>query len=146
MISNAVLGSRLCCGPFLLIVVVALAGCGGSSRSSYQVAGTVTFDGEKVERGAIVFTPLDNTTHAGAAQIVNGDYAVELPPGTYRVEITANREHPTKRDRLDMSLIEQYIPANYNTDSQLSLEVVAVDQHQDWPLQSPVWAAGQPKR
>ena len=67
---------------------LSLSGCGASKPPSYDVTGTVTFEGAPVEEGSVLFE--DPAT--GAAKQVplepGGKYTLNLPPGNYNVALT----------------------------------------------------------
>jgi len=79
------------------LALLALAGCGDSSGlpQRYSVAGTVTYKGEKVQSGTIVFEPTDPTGHHASGTIENGYYKLTTSgeggdgalPGDYKVAI-----------------------------------------------------------
>lgn len=126
---------RVACS-LALTVTLSLAGCMGSDRPlSASVAGSVTMDGQPIQKGLIVFLPTGTATGPSVtAEIVNGIY--ELPPdkgpmiGTNRVEITAHRPTgkkipagpPGPPDAM-IDEIEAIVPAKYNVQSTLSVEI-----------------------
>lgn len=65
--------------------------------------------------------------HAAGATISNGKFQLDAPAGVAIVEITASREVPGEfrednpGERVPVK--EQFIPAKYNTESTLKLEV-----------------------
>lgn len=112
----------------LIFGVVGLVGCGGPSDAPTRVpvSGEVTFDGEPIAQGDIIFRPEMEGGVTDAAKIKDGKYEMEVVPGKYRVEIRALREvGPAKT--LDSGEagpnLEPYIPENYNDKSDLSAEV-----------------------
>lgn len=114
----------------LAVGIILLGGCGHSGRQ--EVGGTVTLNGAPLEKGYIAFQPKPGTASPSAGgEIVGGKFLVSsakgLLPGKFRVEITASRVTDRKvRDRLTGNLVpleEQYIPAKYNTASQLELTI-----------------------
>jgi hypothetical protein len=129
-----------------LITVLFLIGC-GTSPSQVAVQGTVTYDGDPVQNGQVAFEPRGE----GKMQfgiVSNGNYSIPtefgLVPGEYLVRITASR--PTGKmaeadafvraaDSLEIN--EQFIPAKYNTNSDLvvTIEPVAEATH-DFSLSS----------
>jgi hypothetical protein len=126
------------------LLCTAVAGCGGTTRTS--VSGKVTFDGEPVPTGQIVFEPI-GPGRVGIAQIADGAY--NMPPeqgptaGSYIVRITANR--PTGRKaaggrgnerKTQMDQYEQFIPARYNEQSELKAEVGEGEIIRDFALTS----------
>ena len=131
---------------FLLLgatCAVALTGCGGHDRE--PVHGTVTIDGQPLAEGQIVFTPKPGTASPTAgAMIKDGSYKVsttnEKFVGAFRVEITASRPdgRTVKGPRGEtIEGMSNYIPARFNTASELSAEVTASGPNQfNFPLQS----------
>jgi hypothetical protein len=115
--------------PWLLVLVLGLLtlfGCSNSGR--HGVEGTVTLDGQPLPKALITFRPKPGTASPSAgANVVDGKFSIAskggLLPGKFRVEITAMR--PTNKQRTDpfsgkmVTLDEQYIPAKYNTASEL---------------------------
>lgn len=85
---------RVSTGPsFLLLTIVALAGCGGADYGDRQpIRGTVTFKGSPLDQGTIQFTPKSGSSF-GAAEIKNGEYVIPveggLSPGTYEVRVSS---------------------------------------------------------
>jgi hypothetical protein len=69
----------------LFLSVCLLAGCGGgSSITTYNVSGMVTFGGQPVPRGSIQFVPSGvegKAGPAGTAEIVDGKYDTKLRGG-----------------------------------------------------------------
>ncbi|NLE39896.1 MAG: hypothetical protein GX621_17905 [Pirellulaceae bacterium] len=119
-------------GCFLLLVaaVAAASGCGENRRQGIE--GTVTFDGRPIPNGNISFIPQgDARGPAAGAVIKDGRFAIDPAKGTFagtfRVEIVAAREtaeavvDPVTGERV--SLREQYIPAKYNVESELTADI-----------------------
>lgn len=144
---------RCCCTGVLTSSLFILSGCsakGGPERAS--VAGEVTLDGQPIETGLIAFIPEAGKPGptAGAA-IQKGKYAT--PAGTgpvlgpHRVEITAHRTGrviegaglgggvgPSGGVVSEKS--EMYVPAQYNKNSTLTIDVKSGKNVQDFPLKS----------
>jgi hypothetical protein len=127
-IMHKVRQSRFC----LLLLLPVLIGCGGPSR--LNVEGTVTLDGKPLEKGAIQFCPQTGTPGPTAGgDVVGGAFAIPASQGPlagkFSVQITATG--PTGRkvfDERSRGMIEeyaQYIPAKYNTHSELQVDVAA---------------------
>jgi len=127
---------------FLLAIGVCIA-LGGCNRHGGRqgLGGTVTFDGQPMSAGAIVFYPEPGTRGPTAGgKIVDGEFTVDAEKGTmegtFRVTITATRKTGKKvfdptAEMLDpgstdgmMDEIVQYIPARYNKQSELTADVV----------------------
>ena len=118
-------------GWCLSILALLLAGgCGDARRQS--VEGTVTFEGQPLAEGHITFVP-QGTTHGPTAgtEIKDGHFSIDREKGsfagTFRVEIVAARE--TGRSFVDpttdetVTEREQYLPAKYNSESELTAEI-----------------------
>ncbi|MCC6125742.1 MAG: hypothetical protein IT426_12315 [Pirellulales bacterium] len=118
---------------FLLpLGILLLCGCGDARRQSIE--GAATFDGRPIDNGYIKFIPQDGTRGpAAGANIENGKFAVaaEVGPfaGTFRVEITAMRAGSRKafdpESNRTVAVMEQYIPAKYNAESELTATIDA---------------------
>jgi len=131
--------SRISLSSTATIAVVwlsALTGCGGSS--AVKLEGNVTFQDKPIESGEIVFVPADSKTPAVASKIEQGKYVCEVPPDANQVRVTAYREIPGKFDTSNPgqknTLIEMYIPAKYNSKSELSAEVDGTKSTLDFKL------------
>ncbi len=119
-----------------------LAGCADSgSRSSVQ--GQVSYEGQPVDQGGIAFLPTEEDANSirATGQIREGNYSLDSRrgpnPGKYRVEITWNKktgkkvpgEGGTPKDET-----QQVIPPNYNTNSELVVDVKPGHNTIDFPL------------
>ena len=127
-------------GMMGLVLGLAL-GCGGESGpSTYSVIGNVTLDGTPVERGQIAFRDPSGQVPSAGAEITNGSYSLESQPGNMQVEITARREIPGKFEESNpgekVPLLEQYIPSQFNTDTELTREIKAEDNEFNFELTS----------
>ena len=124
---------------------VALCGC-NEHGGKCALEGTVTLDGQPLREGGIEFFPLPGTRGPTAGgQIVKGRFYIEpdggTMAGTFRVLITATRKtgkqisDPTAHmmgPNVKHALVdeyEQYIPAHYNKQSELTAEVIAGRQN-----------------
>ncbi|WP_425618206.1 hypothetical protein NA78x_001905 [Anatilimnocola sp. NA78] len=129
---------------FVLIgaALFAFAGCGSSPLNS--ISGDVTFDGEPVDGGSIVFLPQSEGGSKGSAEIVAGKYAIPveqgLPPATYRVEIVwhkpTGKQIPSGDPGMLMEERKQVLPAKFNTQSTLTAVVTAEKKPHDFLLTS----------
>jgi len=109
-----------------------------------SLSGTVTIDGQPLSEGNIKFIPLSGTSGPPSGTAVSaGRFAIDSAagtfPGNFRVEITANRKtgRTIQRPPLNMPVdeYEQYLPAKYNTNSELQVDVVAGQVNEfDFPL------------
>jgi hypothetical protein len=116
----------------LSIGILTMCGCGDARRQ--YVEGKITFDGQPVDKGYIRLIPQEGTKGpAAGANIENGRFAIAAEDGpfagTFRVEITAMR--PGQRKKYDpesdkmVPVPEQYIPAKYNSESELTAAIAA---------------------
>ena len=127
--------------------VSAVVGGGCSSRTP-AVQGSVTFAGEPVLRGTIVFEPEGgNGTTAGGA-ISDGRYRVDdtglLRPGVKVVRIRAMRPTgrmikagPPNQDHRLAEEVEQFIPSTCNEESRLRVVIRPGEQVHDFRLVVP---------
>jgi hypothetical protein len=113
-----------------------LAGCGDSKRQGIE--GTVTFDGKPLEKGYVAFTPQPGTTSPTAgAEIKDGRFSIGAAEGVFvgkfRVEIIATRpSNKTVRNFRGVfpNVDEQFLPARYNSESELSVDVKSNGRNQ----------------
>ncbi|MBN2294403.1 MAG: hypothetical protein JXM70_18385 [Pirellulales bacterium] len=70
----------------LCLLLPLVAGCGGSES---VVSGTVTYDGQPVEKGSILFQPVDGKGASCGGPIENSKYKIETTPGKKLVQIVA---------------------------------------------------------
>jgi hypothetical protein len=125
-----------------------LASCAGCGSGRVTVEGDVTFDGQPVPEGTIVFEPADRLGPTTGARIENGSYRLAgeaaAVPGKKLIRISAVRKTGRQIEAGSPSPpgtmvdeIESYIPAVYNDQSTLECEVTpgGVNRH-DFPLKS----------
>jgi len=116
----------LCVASLSLAFLMSL-GCGGSGMT--KVDGAVTLDGKPLEDGSISFEPADGKGPTAGGTIEAGEYAIEVPPGSKIVRITATKvvgQKPMYKGRPDSPMMEirkDIIPPEYNTKSTLTLNV-----------------------
>lgn len=108
-------------------------GCGHSGPVTHTVTGTVTFDGQPVEEGEIIFRAADGGSGSWETRIVAGSYRLEVTPGAKRVEITARRKiegGPVAESGEPAISYTAYIPEAYNEKSKLTASVTADGSNQ----------------
>jgi len=130
--------------PFILLTASCLAamvlpGCHRqpSGPPTVSVTGDVTLDQEPVKEGNIIFRQLDHDLKGFGGIIQNGKYQITVEPARMKVEIVASRPVPgkfTMENGIQEPVTESYIPAKYNTKSELEVDVAA-DQDQQIPFQ-----------
>lgn len=123
-----------------------LIGCSGAEAQRQAVDGSVTLDGTVLDHGFITLQPQSGTSGPTAgAEIVDGQFAIPSVKGPlaghFRVEITASKPSGRKiPDRFGGQMIDeilQFLPARYNTESELIVEVREGEpNHFDFPLLS----------
>jgi hypothetical protein len=122
------------CNTALLVVVflVTSIGCGDGK---VHVQGTVTFDGQPVDHGAISFDPADGRGPNTGGEITDGNYDLSgnagATPGKKIVRIRAYRgtgrkveAGPPAPPGTLVDQIEGYIPARYNDNTTLTADIV----------------------
>jgi len=118
-------------------LALALSAASCSSESTLvTITGNVTLDGTPLPDGDILFTPADTQFGSEAAKIENGAYRAKLHPGQSKVQIRASRPVPGKKGPMGEQLIEDYIPAKYNDQSDLTIDVSTTQNKHDFQLQS----------
>lgn len=121
----------------LSLICLAAVGC-GSAGEGVLVAGAVTYNGQPIDQGEIIFTPAESSKPSVAGQIAAGKYECQIPPGRNQVRITAYREVPGKVDRSnpgeESPVVEMYLPDQYNARSTLEVSVDQPNAALDFPL------------
>lgn len=123
--------------PLLILVAMLATGCSTDmdSQGFFNVDGVVTFNGQPVDEGWIVFRSTDGTTKNVAAPIQRGKFEVKIQEGIKLVEISAEREVPGKYsvgpNGEKVPAKESIIPAIYNTKSTLKTTV-------SYPVNTPI--------
>ena len=131
------------CPSVVSFLLLPLLGC--SDNPQIHVQGQVSYAGQSVTEGQIVFRPLDGTKGPATGGVIsNGRYQVPrekgpLAGGTYRVEITGRR--PSDKTfqiapGVEAEIKQQFIPPDYNRESSLSIKFDENDssQQHDFPL------------
>ncbi|MGQ9771733.1 MAG: hypothetical protein ACUVQG_14365 [Thermogutta sp.] len=121
----------------LAVVGASITGCGGPQKGT--LTGRVTFAGQPIEEGGIRLDPASGTGEPMATKIANGEYRFEtgIPVGEYKVFITAQRnagEVMSPELGQKVSVREQYLPAKYNVQTQLTVKINPGSNSQDFDL------------
>ncbi|MCA8982594.1 MAG: hypothetical protein R3C12_09345 [Planctomycetaceae bacterium] len=129
-----------------LLLVAGIWGCGGGERiPTAVVSGNVTWEGAPLEKGVIQFHPDQDALGkplAGQAvetTIENGAYKLEANSGAVvgknRVIITATKVvGKYKADGVEVDKVEQILPAKYNSETTLFIEVKSGVNEQNFDL------------
>ncbi len=113
------------CSVLAIAGLLLLAGCTPAGPKTYTASGEVTFDGQPVEAGEIIFRAADGASGSWEGKIVGGRYSLETTSGAKRVEITARRkvEAPAAASGEPAISFQMYIPEQYNEQSKLTADV-----------------------
>jgi hypothetical protein len=120
-----------------LTACIALIGC---SRSDIGIVkGSVTVDGEPAKVGAIAFFAVDGRAPTAGAPIVEGEFTAQVNPGVCMVQIRVSKIIGKKKiyDTPDSPVREvwaEVLPAKYNNNTQLKLDVKRGVNEQEYKL------------
>jgi hypothetical protein len=121
-----------------LLATTMIVGCGSTGLDTHPVSGKVTFDGQPVPEGRILFRAVGGDPRAFSAEIKDGLYQLEAFSGKMTVEITASRPVPGKFDESNpgekVPVGEMYIPARYNSRTELTADVATGKNQFDFSL------------
>jgi hypothetical protein len=118
-------------------MLAAVHGCQEASNDTLAVAGKVAVDGKPLEDGRITFISLGEGGMRTSAEIENGEFSIQpkfgVKTGEQVVQIEAYRKsnRPIQpsglltAERAAKGAVEQYLPAKYNTQSQLKVQVLS---------------------
>lgn len=126
----------------MLAVVGMTIGCADDNRAT--VKGTVTFDGEPIEEGSIIFEPVDGAGPAAGGRIDDGEYLLTgesgVMPGKKLVRIVASRKTGKQVEETPggpmVDEVLPFIPPKYNQLSTLEVEVQPGKNTHDFELTS----------
>jgi hypothetical protein len=117
---------------------VLLAGC--SNNRMAQVTGTVSLDGQPIDKGSISFIPADGKGATAGSEIKDGKYNVsKVSPGTMLVQIRYAKVSGTKKlyDAPGSKTRDTYtevLPKKYNDDTELRFDVQPGRNEKNWEL------------
>lgn len=100
------------------------------------VSGRVTYDGKRIDDGAVYFVDTASDAVGGFSRIQSGSYRAAVKPGRWAVRITANRRVSGKTDETGIPLVEQYIPQRFNDATELEATIQS-SRRLDWSLEGP---------
>ena len=125
---------------FALLTAATILGCGPAGLNTRPVSGKVTFDGQPIAEGRIQFRAVEGDQRAFSGEIKNGQYTLQALAGKMKVEIIASRPVPGKFDESNpgekVPVGEMYIPARYNSQTELTAEVTTGKNQFDFALTS----------
>lgn len=117
--------------------VSTIAGCGKANVGT--VSGTVIVDGSPAKSGSIAFFPVNKKSPTAGAEIHDGEYLARVPLGTSKVEIRVSKVVGQKKlyntpNSPIRPVLEESLPAKYNDESTLTLDVQSGANKQDYQL------------
>ena len=125
---------RIFTSAFTLFVIAMtmLAGC-SSSTTHGTIQGTVTLDGTALDDGVVRFVPVDGASQTASVNVVAGEFKAVVPIGKTRVEFSAPKVIGRQKmyetaDSPEVDVVGELLPARYNVQSQLTLDVAAGSQ------------------
>jgi hypothetical protein len=130
----------LCRAAVVAATWTGLAGC-SADRTELEIHGAVTLDGRPVKDGYLRFAPADGKTSSAEVFIKDGQYTARLAAGSYKVEVYSPRPQGKKARRIagpgaEAEEVEETIPARYNSNTELKVEVTKEKREHDFPLKS----------
>jgi hypothetical protein len=115
--------SRQMAGLFACVFATLAGGC---SRSDLvEVTGAVTWEGQPVETGEIIFHSVDPSITPAGGRIRGGEFKVLTKTGKKRVDIQAVRKTGKRDVKEGFEITELYIPSRYNAETELEADVTA---------------------
>jgi hypothetical protein len=123
----------------LAIAAIALACTGCNERTMGTVSGTVTVDGAPAKTGSIAFFPTNGKSRTTGAVITDGQYTAQVPFGKSKVEIRVAKVVGQKKlyntpNSPVQPLLEEMLPAKYNDQTGLTVDVKPGENRQDYNL------------
>jgi hypothetical protein len=115
-----------------VVVPILFLGCSGPGL--YPVSGDVSWQGEQIPDGDIIFYPEDGKTLPDVGRIVNGRYETKARPGRKIVQIFATKEKPVPKGVMNQKEREPIIPTKYNAESRLAVEIRPEENRHDFRL------------
>jgi hypothetical protein len=118
----------------LAAVIGVAPGCGSADGLNRQpVSGTVKIDGVPLDKGVVVFFPIDESKISvyASGDIKDGRFAIKSSkgpvPGIYTVSFSSLREVPLEKDGREpgQPLFQEVetIPEKFNTKTKLKVEI-----------------------
>jgi hypothetical protein len=118
---------------------LALLTVGCSEPTTGRVFGVVKVDGQPANEGSISFFPIDGRGATAGGAIVDGRYSVEAALGEVKIEIRVPKAvgeeklYDVENSRV-RRLMAETLPAKYNDQTELRLEVKPGENLQNFEL------------
>lgn len=123
---------RVACLAAAMFVFLTLGGCTGGAKSPAlaKLAGSVKIDGQPLQSGTINFVPSDGKSATSGGTIKDGRFTARVPLGPMRIlisspKVTGQRKAYDTPDSPMIDIVEEALPAAYNTQSTLECVVTA---------------------
>lgn len=133
--------------PRVLLIII---GClsmtfGGCSKKSeqFEIRGQVTYQGQPIADGKILFMPIDESRPQAIAKIVDGEYVTASPGGVfvgeYKVQVFGYRGNGKIQDLGELyggkqEQQVQYVPAKFNQETELTVDISSEESEYDFEL------------
>jgi hypothetical protein len=120
-----------------LLVFVAVVGCGPAAPKTVTLKGKVTIDGQNPPAGtSISLLASDGTANGGGGSVTDGAYAINVPPGKYKVQIRAPKPPAagSKQMGLTGDMFAEMLPAKYNDATELTVDVAEGGSEKNFEL------------
>jgi hypothetical protein len=118
-------------------LAILAAGC--SEPRTGRVRGVVSVDGKPAKTGSIAFFPVEGRGVTAGGAINEGKYAVEAALGKVKVEIRVPKVVGEEKaydtpDSAMKQITEEALPAKYNDETELRIEVTPGEMTKDFDL------------
>lgn len=123
-----------------LVTSVAIATAAGCGPATSTVSGTVTFNGETVEKGSISLFPTDGKGSPAGGLIQNGRYRIAgVAPGEKTVQLSAPISVGVRKDDYgnDTQTFQDLMPASWGRASQEKITVTAGSMTKNFEITGP---------
>ena len=120
-------------------ILAALLASGCAEPTTGVVTGVVTVDGEPAKSGSIAFFPVDGKSSTTGAEIIDGQYAANVPFGAHKVEIRVSKVVGQKKlyetaNSPIKPIFAEALPPRYNDETELTLDVQPGETRKDFEL------------
>ena len=112
----------------LLAILTCFLATGCSQSNDAIISGMVNIDGKPAQSGTIAFFPVDEKSRTTGGPIKEGKYSVHVPVGMQKVEIRV--------PKVVGQGMGETLPAEYNNQSKLTLDVKPGDNTKDFDLKT----------
>ncbi|MCC9607587.1 hypothetical protein LOC68_11995 [Blastopirellula sp. JC732] len=107
------------------LLLAASVGCSGDGKTTVQ--GVATFNGQPIEKGYVELAPVGGVGQFASAEIKDGKFTLRTNPGMRQVKVTAQKKigetAPTERIPNPEPIYFQFLPAKFNTQSELQMDI-----------------------